>query len=1756
MDRLPASERLELLPILLPDFGKEVQHSTKNAAILFNLILKLLHSLKFPERGSPEDQDLRERFHLGLEGNDAKVLAESIGKLILFVPSRTADKRSPGLNTDEYDFLQLYGKEETWLTGQPGALNLADTKLAALRFIASGAFTEEERFFPALFASADANSRISDVGDDLMKRALPAVSIEDDVIVKKLLDLYLGSGGPQGTLSSKAPLQMKILKLLSRSERATSFVSETLKIVQLGLLETSSSQTVEGTSRTTKGRESAKLKTQIFAFVNWLARIGSPSDLASFAPEIIAHVRDFIEGQGWPRPRSEEPLNANELQSRSYGYESIGLLAAACPDKVLIEPDIELLRWLMTSLSEDPCGGETSLSIDHALSSVIGSFARQSNAELSKALASLLLHHMSLTPNTNNDTSDGIVRSTRFISLRFANRCLPYDNVDARYMDVLALCTSGKERNELLEEGKKGLHPYWNKVMNPGVYISMTEIPSDNPEESNLPPFTSIVQRLLGPESDWNLDLPNMASALNSTLSFCRSILMQYALESAGSAPKIDADWERNIDAVVRNTEDTKIDLRRVLSTWIHQETEMSRALQTYMQKSFELLTTRGPIDGHIGGQNLVEILSLLDIGHSAGLTHNVDRLQTPLFSSRKDIRTAAAHVYGLLVSSPSQLSSKLASTIDQRLKSWDQAIGSVAYETHGSILAKAFALSRTVRRGSTRGKVSDHWSKFVEVLGSILDKSKDDLLIEAVFSGIGELSLYAVPDSPVAMTVSKNILQLLIEKCKKGNEHGIVALGRIAMHFDEELDSDSTTPKLASESGLQKIVDALCGLHEVRRPEAHFAVGEALSCAALGWDSSVLLNSIDIEGPRPLSAPRNHTLAILFNKIISDCKSSKPSLRQATVIWLLCLIQFCGHHDVVQKQLPKCQAAFKGFLTDRDSLNQETASRGLTLIYEKGSKSLRDDLVRDLVTSFTGTGSNLAGTVSEDTELFDAGALPTGDGSIRTYKDIMSLASEVGDSSLVYRFMTLASHDAIWSSRAAFGKFGLSNILSDASTDGWLSTNPKIYPALYRYRFDPNTNVRAAMNDIWTAVVKDPATTINTHFDVIIKDLFKNILGKEWRTRQASCAALGDLLQGRPLETYEKYLSETWSLTFKVCDDIKESVRTAAMSLARVLTGILTRSLEGGDTSRQTADAMLKQVLPFLLSTQGLESSAPDVQDFSRQTILQIIKKGQAKTLRPFVPNLVERLLLLLSSIEPEMINYVHMNAEQFGTTKQELDDARLKHIRGSTMLESIEKCLDYLDGDSMPLFETHLVNAIKAAIGLPSKVGCSRVLVSLSTRQNFIFQPYADNFLSLALKQVQDRNDTISSAYAASCGYLARLATDNALETFVNAAQKLYFESEEERQRAISGDLMYACSKYATDRFNSFASSVYPFVFVAKHDQSARAGSLFEDTWNENVGGSRAVLLYLKEIVALVNQSLDSARWSVKHTSAYAIADVVKSAGSNISDADTKTLWPALEKALAGKTWDGKEKVFEALVSLVQHSKFSKTDPSLASQTHKIFLREMKRNNAAYRQHAFKHASKFVAAQDATDFFDEIASIVSPVIEELCDDTEAMDVDSSATGPSSKTLKDLTLAHAISALLAAAPRGAKTLSDWQARLLQCLTLVERVLAPDTRTQGIQVAIHEGFAPLFQALSNSGKETSKSFEGILANYIKTVFDVQDQVEQVRTKAAEAAVTLAGVVKERESSRKVFVEGVKQRKEGERSVVIKQILDKALKALD
>ncbi|KAL6156024.1 proteasome component M29 [Exserohilum turcicum] len=1432
--------------------------------------------------------------------------------------------------------------------------------------MASGLFNDDEKFFPALFASADTNSRIAEVGEDTLKRVMLAKDLEQAEIVESLFSLYFGSGSASGSLAVRTPLRIKILGVLSKSTKCTAYPQQIARIVEEGLL----SSELNATNKTA-GREASKFRSAIFSLVNFVARRGEACHLSQVAQSLVGNLRAFIQDQGWPAPDRDQ-----DMELRGYGYETIGLLAKAAPEKILLEPSLDLLEFLFRSLREDSAGKDVAVSIEEALSSVLGAFAKPFDASIMPRFRQILLRYASVDQE-NTPASDKFTRSTRYVATRFANRCLPYEDVLARWIDILAVSGGPGERHEVIEEGRRGLDPYW---------FRMSNTPPGEREQSKLvfPDFDKLINFIIvqqgqdedamevDPSADAVVQVryfhQQFPGALPTVISFCSSVAMQSALVEKGMNQDVPEDWERKLETQMT----TDMRARQAFRAYAANESH-ARSLAVILRASFDRVTREDVGDVGDIGTTFVRMLSLLPQRHwvQAKIVQDFRNLQRFVTSNNPARRLAAAHAYGLLASHESVDQDTLQNdqiAFFEKLETWETAVGADINQISGLILALSYYYSRAFWRGSIQSTAitDDHpIHRLVRSLVAIMQESRDATLKGAAFSCIDQLSLFYVITPSLLSKYAKveDVAQQIYDSAKTGTTGAILALGHLSMITEE--------PEADTEAGsdYKAIQDKLYELHEVRQPEVHFSVGEALSCFANGWDSKALTAELDVlhsgQPQEPWDAPlqtpsgpkREKTLGVVLEKTLKGCVQTKPSLKKASVIWLLCLLQYCGHKPEMQGYLGQCQVAFKTCLSDRDEVVQEAASRGLGLVYEKGDRQLKDDLVRDLVGSFSDNKPKMAGTVTEDTQLFEPGALPTGDGSITTYKDILNLAAEVGDSSLVYRFMSMASHNSIWSSRAAFGRFGLSNIFSDSSVDGYLAQNPKLYPKLYRYRFDPNTNVQRSMNDIWNALVKDSSATIDKHFDAIMDDLLVSILTKEWRVRQASCAAIADLVQGRSIEKYEKYLDVIWSKTFKVLDDIKESVRVAAASLARVLTGILTRSLEAGDASLKSATVQLERVIPFLFSNSGLESSAEEVRLFSVHTLLQIVKKSNAKTLNPHVPELVERLLGLLSSLEPEAVNYVHLNASKYNLTEQKIDDMRLASVRQSPLTESVERCLDLADADTMAALIPRIEAAMKNAVGLPSKVGCSRVLVTLATRHRFLFNPYADGFLKLIQKQIHDRNETVSSSYAAAAGYLARLASDKQILSTFAFINKMYFESEEnsDRNRLLAADMMRAISAHATDRFNAFAADFLPFVFLAKHDGDEQVCKSFTETWDDHVAGPRAVSLYLTEILTLADTHLESRQWAIKHTAAKTVADCVlqitNAVGSEkIEPPIAKSIWPVLDKALSGKSWEGKEVVLEAFVRFVECSEAywmsgSEGNKDVARQLEKVATRESKR-------------------------------------------------------------------------------------------------------------------------------------------------------------------------------------------------------------------
>lgn len=504
-------------------------------------------------------------------------------------------------------------------------------------------------------------------------------------------------------------------------------------------------------------------------------------------------------------------------------------------------------------------------------------------------------------------------------------------------------------------------------------------------------------------------------NAFPAAINYSRRILLLRALEKTDTPLGIDADWERQLDVLFRSDKGSRKAMKD------HIMTVDQNALHTYLSAAFEgMLHNDGNGLGECG-KCFVEIASIAPRNVIGRLADRAIELLPCIRSNNVATRFLAAQAIGILAPHPDrdeESLKKLIETLMIDVEPWSTAVGADANRAHGSILALGYVLSRSSYYGRSsfeqREIVGEVLAKFISIIEGVRDAS----IREAVLNAIGQTSASVVLTTDIVEKSSLKVdglIKLLLAEAKKGNEKAMTTLGRLSIIFDEP---DTST----EDSPLQAIIKGLYDLYELKQPEIHFTIGEALSCVGACWDSDVLQISLDVDARYAGRPKRSNIFEKILEKLLQDCKTTKPSLKKASGIWLFCLIQYSGHLEQIQARLRECQAAFMGLLSAREEIVQETASRGLSLVYEQGDKELRERLVKDLVASFTGTSTQIK--VHEETELFEPGALPTGEGkSITSYKDIVSLANEVGDQSLVYKFMSLATNAATWSTRAAFGR-------------------------------------------------------------------------------------------------------------------------------------------------------------------------------------------------------------------------------------------------------------------------------------------------------------------------------------------------------------------------------------------------------------------------------------------------------------------------------------------------------------------------------------------------------------------------------------------------------------------------------------------------------------------------------------------------------------------------------------------------------------
>ena len=172
------------------------------------------------------------------------------------------------------------------------------------------------------------------------------------------------------------------------------------------------------------------------------------------------------------------------------------------------------------------------------------------------------------------------------------------------------------------------------------------------------------------------------------------------------------------------------------------------------------------------------------------------------------------------------------------------------------------------------------------------------------------------------------------------------------------------------------------------------------------------------------------------------------------------------------------------------------------------------------------------------------------------------------------------------------------------------------------------------------------------------------------------------------------------------------------------------------------------------------------------------------------------------------------------------------------------------FADGDTTAALAPNLEGTIKSAVGMPTKIGCGRVLITLFSAHAAEVRPLAGKFLQMMERQTLDDNDEVSKSYARATSYILRVAPDSAKERFCARFTDMYFNAEDEVRRRKVADVIVVLSETSADQFAALSGTLLPFAYFASHDVDEYTRAAFARTWENHAGTARSVSWHLTEI------------------------------------------------------------------------------------------------------------------------------------------------------------------------------------------------------------------------------------------------------------------------------------------------------------------
>ncbi|KAK3136068.1 hypothetical protein QOZ80_5BG0427580 [Eleusine coracana subsp. coracana] len=1390
---------------------------------------------------------------------------------------------------------------------------LTSRKLGILNVIEAMNLAPEAAYPLFLTAASDSQEPVSKKGEELLKRKASTVNLEDSSLIKKLFTLFNGTVGTENIAPELkvSPAHTSLhVRLMSVFCRSIAAANAFPYTLQCIF------GCIYGIGTT------SRLKQLGMEFTVWVFKHAVTDQLKLMGPVILSGILRSLDGS------STTETDSSSRDIKIFAYQAIGLLASRMPNLFSDKTDMAIRLFTALRLEDQ----SLRLTIQEAATSLAGAYKGASTVVL-KDLEALLLEH-----------SEAEQSEVRFSAVRWATTLYDLQHCPSRYICMIG---ASDVKLDIREMALAGLN-----LLNDERQSSAGRTDFSYPNATEMLNYICRQRpQLLHSEEQGNQKLLFPTKTFLAIIKF-----LMKCFEASDSLDVVQEDPSHS--PVARMC----VILEHGMSY------EGSSELHALALKSLVDLSSRE--------QKLI----------SSCYADRVHWLRTLLGHTDSDAREAAARLIG--IASFSLSSSAALNLLSELTSILDQNRPSRFENFHGVLCATGYLAAGCLKQSYIPEEMVRH---VVDILVKVVE-SEGSTLASVAMESLGHIGLRcALPSinqnsSTVALldVLHERLSKLLSENDNKVVQKILVSLGHISWN-------EMSFPHL------NHALDLIFSLSRSKVEDVLFAAGEALSFIwgqvpvtadviletnfvslfqatnyLTGDAPLVLSNSCkrsDCEEARAMA--QEEIIKKLFDTLIY---SSRKEERCAGTVWLVSLTMYCGRHPKILELLPRIQEAFSHLLGDSNELTQDLASQGMSIVYELGDASMKEQLVYALVNTLTGAArKKKAIKLMEDSEVFQEGTIgnnPTG-GKLSTYKELCNLANEMGQPDLIYKFMDLANYQAALNSKRG-AAFGFSKIAKQAGEALQPHLNTLI-PRLVRYQYDPDKNIQDSMAHIWKLIVTDPKKAIDEHYDVIVEDLLVQSGSRLWRSREASCLALADIIQGRRYSQVSKHLRNVWTTTFRAMDDIKETVRNAGDSLCRAMSSLTIRLCDVSLTSASDANEAMNIVLPYLLS-EGILSKVSSVQKASISLVMKLAK-GAGPALRPHLPELVSCMLECLSSLEDQRMNYVEMHAGNVGIKTERLESLRIAVSKDSPMWETLDICIKVVDKNSLDLLVPRLAQMVRSAVGLNTRVGVASFITLLVQKVMIDIKPFTPTLLKLLFNAVLgEKSSAVKRAFASSCATVLKYASPSQAQKLIEDTTSLHSSGKNDQ---LSGAILIkAYLSNAADVLSGYNAMVIPVIFSSRFDDDKDTSALYDELWEDIPSSERVTLtLYLPETVSLLCDCMSSSSWAGKRKSAKAIKKLCNVLGESLS-AHHQNILKSLLKELPGRFWEGKEAILDALASLCSscHAAITAEDSSLPSVIQNAVCVACSKKTKVYREAAFLCLDKVTTAFRDPGFFNSI--------------------------------------------------------------------------------------------------------------------------------------------------------------------------------------